>query len=122
MAKIVSVSTMAQILFDNSEEIPNNIYINIMNLTKRYYDHGDNEEELIEEISKLHTKIQSKIIYKPFCTCNCYCVIDFICLIRRYLCIFVCIIMFIGFLGGIIYCIATKNNDKKFLNPPPPKY
>jgi hypothetical protein len=122
MAKIVPISTMAEILFDNSEEIPNNIYIHIMNLTKRYYDHGDNEEELIEAISKLHRKIQSKIIYKPFCTCNCYYVIDFICLIRRFMYIFMCIIMFISFLGAIMYCIATKNTDQKIFNSPPPKY
>jgi len=119
MAKIVPIRTMAEILFDNSEEIPNNIYIHIMNLTKRYYEHGDNEEELIEAISKLHTKIQSKIIItKPFCTCYCTCIIDFIYLIRGFLFCFVCVILFFSFLGAIIFCIAT---NPKIFNSPPPK-
>jgi hypothetical protein len=123
MAKIVPIDKMAEILFDNSEEIPNDIYIHIMNLTIRYYDYGDNEEELVQAISLLDTKIQSKLITKPFfrCTCYCNCIIGFIYLIHRYFFIFVCIIIFIGVLFGVIFSLTFKNGDKYFISSPPPK-
>ena len=80
MAVIVPIGDFAEILFDNSEDIPNNIYIEFMNMLKQYHEYGDNSNEIHEYIRKFDFSIQIKLkkyLIKTNCCndincCNCY--------------------------------------------------
>ena len=74
MAVIVPIGDFAEILFDNSEDIPNNIYIEFMNMLKQYHEYGDNSNEIHEYIRKFDFSIQIKLkkyLIKTNCCTNC---------------------------------------------------
>ena len=46
---------IAQIIFDYSEDIPNDFYVHIMNLVKLYYENGNNLQEIhVYKIGRAH--------------------------------------------------------------------
>ena len=61
MATIVPIEDIAEILFDNSEDIPNNIYIEFMNMLKQYHDYGNNSEQIHEYIQNFDLPLQVKL-------------------------------------------------------------
>jgi len=74
MATVVPIETIAEVLFENSENIPNNIYIEFMNLLKEYHEHGNNSQQIHEYLGKLDIRIQIKLrqYFKKKCQCNCF--------------------------------------------------
>ena len=68
--KIIDSNKIIEILFENSEEIPNDIYINMMNMMKRYHDFEDNEEHIREYISTIDKKYIIK--FKKYLNKPCY--------------------------------------------------
>ena len=68
---------IVEILFDHSEEIRNDVYINIMYPMKQYHDHRNNETEVINSLNTLEPSIFSKIKSyirtenEGFKLCNC---------------------------------------------------
>jgi hypothetical protein len=52
---------IAEILFDNSEEIPNDKYITFMDMLKRHYDHKDNEDEIRNYLKNFDKKIRKQL-------------------------------------------------------------
>ena len=76
MATVINSSKMMEILFENSEQYPNYIYLHLMNLLKEYNDTKENSEEIKEYISKLDIQLKSKIekcIKEPCCVINITC-------------------------------------------------
>ena len=78
---------IAQVLFEYSEDIPNDFYVNIMDLMKIYYETGNNlnqihtyldenknriNKDLFKKIKKL---LKPKFSIKNYCSQNCNCVI-----------------------------------------------
>ena len=105
MAVIVPIGDFAEILFDNSEDIPNNIYIEFMNMLKQYYEYGDNSEQIHEYIQKFDITIQIKLkkyINQNSCTnsCNYNTIICFIKLL-------ILLIVMGGVFGMIFYFTIT---------------
>jgi hypothetical protein len=43
---------IVEILFENSEQVQENVYLHIMNLMKQYHEKGDNVPEIRDYISK----------------------------------------------------------------------
>jgi hypothetical protein len=78
MNVIVPVDEIAEILFDNSEALPNDIYIHFMNLLKRYHEHPceSTEKEIRDYLKKIakpvRIKLQRYLPPKPFCVCTIY--------------------------------------------------
>ena len=105
---ITDIENLAENLFENSEKIPNDIYINIMNMLKVYHESGNNETEINNyiKINKLN-KLNIKIKYKYKCTCSCNIFIIFI--------IFICISVI-----ACIFYLAITNKFSGDKHPPPP--
>ena len=76
---------IAQLVFDCSEDVPNDFYVNIMDLMKIYYENGNNlpqihiylnenenriNKDLFKKIKKL-LKQKSKLTCTFKCNCNC---------------------------------------------------
>jgi len=78
MNVIVPIDEIAEILFDNSETLPNNIYIHFMNLLKHYHEYPcestENEiRKYLKKIDKpLRIKLERYLPPKPFCVCTIY--------------------------------------------------
>ena len=113
---VIDSGKIVEILFDNSEEVPNDIYVNVMNMMKRHHEFADNEEEIRSYLStidkKYIVKFEKYLNQKPpLCSFNCVCRIS-----NYYLHCHWCfgIVLCIGFLVGIVYCIASR----PFGNPP----
>jgi len=79
MNVVVPIDEIAEILFDNSEELPNDIYVHFMNLLKRYHEYPceSTEKEIRKYLKKidkpLRIKLERYLPPKPFCVCNCSC-------------------------------------------------
>jgi len=127
---VIDSGKIVEILFDNSEEIPNNIYVNVMNMMKRHHEFGDNEREIREYLltidKKYIIKFEKYLSVAPgYCECKCKCpdCCNFYFFACRFpfFAIFAFIAM-IAFVGGIVYCIISKGvqdiNYKR--NYPPP--
>jgi len=69
----INQNEMVEILFEYSEQIPNGIYLDLMNLMKQYHEYGDNRNIIHEYINKnknnlsqtLFNKIKSLIVIEP---------------------------------------------------------
>jgi hypothetical protein len=114
----VNTFRIAEILFDNSETLPNDIYVHFMNLLKRYHEYPceQNENEIRKYIKKIDKplRIQFERYLPPpklfNCKCNEY-------LMRNYL-IFGIVMMGFVFLGGMFFAIFTRSHSRYV--PPPP--
>jgi hypothetical protein len=125
---VIDSGKIVEILFDNSEEIPNNIYLNVMNMMKRHHEFGDNEQEIREYLltidKKYIIKFEKYLSVTPgYCECKCpdCCNFYFFGCRFPFFAIFACIAT-IGFVGGIAYCIISKGvQDINYkTNYPPP--
>ena len=120
---VVPIDEIAEILFDNSEELPNDIYVHFMNLLKRYHEYPceSTEKEIRKYLKKidkpLRIKLERYLPPKPFCVCNCSCYAESF--MKSYLFWGSTICAFIT-IGALIF--AVINNIKKSgIYPPPPK-
>ena len=124
---IIPIENLAEILFDNSEEIPNDIYITFMDLLKKYHENQDNEKEIRQFLKKINKpiriKLQKYLPPKPLCVINCSC--ENICLITES-CLNITRFLFIGLsviagVGTLIFCIASRGVGGGVHTSPPPK-
>jgi len=105
-------------LFEKSDQIPNDVYLKIMNLMKRYYDHGDNSIEIEEYIKTVDPKI------RKLCNKHMRKEIDIDisillgCFIKFGWCVGMGLVL-LGMLGAIIYCIVSKKTNYNITYPPP---
>ena len=95
----INQNEMVEILFEYSEQIPNGIYLDLMNLMKQYHEYGDNRNIIHEYINKnknnlnetLFNKIKSLIVIEPIvnddskCNMNNFRIISLV--------IFICVIV-----------------------------
>ena len=120
MATIVPIEDIAEILFDNSENIPNNIYIEFMNMLKQYHQYGNNFEQIHEYIQNFELPLQVKLkkyLLKKYnildnLNCFCFCTNRTSCYIK----IVMLIIASCGLFGIIFY---FKIIEKPKALPPP---
>ena len=57
----INHNELAQLVFECSEDIPNDFYIDIMNLMKNYYENGNNLNEIHVYLNKNEKRINGKI-------------------------------------------------------------
>jgi len=117
---VIDSSKIVEILFDNSEEVPNDIYVNVMNMMKRHHEFADNEEEIRSYLStidkKYLVKFEKYLNQKPpLFSFKCECRIP------SYFHCHWCfgIVLCICFLAAIIYCIASRPYESIYGKPPP---
>jgi hypothetical protein len=111
MTTVVPIDSdkIVEILFENSEEIPNDVYINMMDLMKRYHEREDNEQEIrsyIRGIDNNVLKIFQKYIYKEkYFSC--------VCSFERYFATFcIIILIFVSMAAGLCYLLSKGENNK----------
>ena len=128
MPVIVPINSdkIVEILFENSEEVPNDIYLNIMNLMKRYHEHGDNENEIRLYLDKVDIKIKKRFekyinrqikfeCIKCDCSyfkCNCGCKCD-----NAFTYMWIGFFTFITIM--VLYFIIVNKLYPRHLSPPP---
>jgi hypothetical protein len=131
MATIVPIEHIAGIVFDNSENIPNNIYIEFMNMLKQYHDHENNSEQIHEYIQNFDLSLQIKLkkyIYlqklKIYMSedyildnfnCFCFCTNRTSCYIK-----IIALVVVICGLFGMIFYFNIMEKPKTTALPPPP--
>jgi hypothetical protein len=120
MNVVVPIDEIAEILFDNSEELPNDIYVHFMNLLKRYHEYPceSTEKEIRKYLKKidkpLRIKLERYLPPKPLCVCNCSCYTE-----SRYVfwAMLICGLMAIG----ALFFAVINNIKNPDIYPPPPK-
>jgi hypothetical protein len=137
MATIVPIEDIAEILFDNSEDISNNIYIEFMNMLKQYHDHGNNSEQIHEYIENFDLPLQVKL--KKYMaessklkhilqklkrymsedylldSCVCFCTNRLICCVKLIVLLLFCCAIF-----AMIFYFNIMEKPKTTALPPPP--
>jgi hypothetical protein len=78
---VIDSGKIVEILFDNSEEIPNDIYLNVMNMMKRHHEFADNEDEIRAYLSSIDRKYVKRFekylnVSKFECNIKCECVLE----------------------------------------------
>jgi len=123
MNVVVPIDEIAEILFDNSEELPNDIYVHFMNLLKRYHEYPceSTEKEIRKYLKKIDKPLRIKLEHylppKPFCVCNCSCYTESFNYV--FWASVICGLMAIGALFfAVINNIVSKPPG---IYPPPPK-
>ena len=122
---IIPIDAFAEILFDNSEDIPNDIYITFMDLLKQYHENENNEKEIRKFLKKVNKNIRVKLEkHLPPKQTTLHCSCDNVCVItnRCFMCSKWCFLISSVFLlfGAIIFCIASRNvGGGSFTRPPP---
>lgn len=116
MSVIVPINSeyIVELLFENSEQFSNDIYINLMNLMKIYHDLENNHDEIqkyLDEnkknIDKKFIKIIKKFIKKEEYEEPCYCYIPNFKVVLYLFCFFSFLMSFAGF---IAYSIITNRH------------
>jgi len=87
MATVIPINEheIAEIIFEYSENIPNDFYVHIMNLVKIYYEHGNNLEEIHNYINENKNRINKDLLIKikkalkpqEEISCNCTISLDY---------------------------------------------
>jgi hypothetical protein len=64
MSVIVPIDSdkIVEILFDNSEQLSNDIYVDLMALMKRYHDEGDNEDQIKAYLNSKKNLMDAKVL------------------------------------------------------------
>jgi len=122
---IIPIEEFAEILFDNSEDIPNDIYITFMDLLKQYHENENNEKEIRKFLKKVNKNIRVKLEkHLPpkqmtlHCSCDNVCVITNSCFMCCRWCFFISSVFLL--FGAIIFCIASRRiGGGSFTHPPP---
>ena len=121
MTTIVPIDSdkIVEILFENAEEVPNDVYLNMMSMMKHYHDHGDNEQQIRNYIKCLDKNIVKKfeqyIQKEPCCTINISCSFENK---KDIIVIIIGIFTTITFFSGMLYFLITNLN--KTNSPPKP--
>jgi len=128
MNVVVPINSFAEILFDNSEEIPNNIYVNFMNLLKEYHETGQNIREIKKYLKKVDKKIRVQLekhmpieYNEPYCECSCSCINCCTDSCYTKFKVISGLIFLAIFIGIIVFCIASKPYNHLYAKSPPPK-
>ena len=113
ISPIIDSDKIVEILFENAEEIPNNIYINIMSMMQRYHEHGDNEREIRNYLKIIDPQILNKfdrfIAKQPCCVINISC--DYC--VNRFNVGVVVVLIFGSALTTLIYYIYKTSRHKQ---------
>jgi len=86
---VIDSGKIVEVLFENSDKYPENVYLELMNMMKRHHEFGDNEPEIIEYLKKVDPSLIPKFkLYKirlircPFSLCHlfsiCFVIVGFI--------------------------------------------
>ena len=103
---------IVETLFENSENVSNDVYIQLMNLMKRYHDFSDNEEEIVNFVNGMDTNIKNKI--KKFISeekKECTCSFNFNMCVVLLLIIFSLLILVI-----LSYLLIRRDNSNNYFN------
>ena len=115
ISPIIDSDKIVEVLFDNAEEIPNDVYLKIMNLMKQYHEHGNNEREIRHYLKSIDRNILNKfdhfIVKQPCCTINISCNDD--CTNIKYNWCVIAIFIFLSGLSSLIYFLYKYNNSVK---------
>ena len=113
ISPIIDTNKIVEVLFENAEEIPNNIYINIMSMMQRYHTYGDNEREIRNYLKSIDPQILNKfdrfIAKQPCCVINISC--DY-CVNRFNVCV-VAVLIFVSALTSLIYYLYKTSRTKQ---------
>ncbi len=121
MAVIVPIeqnSKIVEYIFEIAENIPNDFYVDIMNLMKHYHENGDNLLQIHEYLNLNENKIDKVILKKirnllkvPYkCSCNCSCNCTYTSIIQLIKCmwfIFICLFFF-SFIGVLVFLFVMR--------------
>ena len=115
ISPIIDSGKIVEVLFDNAEEIPNDVYLNMMNMMKRYHEHGDNERQIRNYLKGIDPIILNK--FDEFIAKRNCCVITISCdnysnCVNKFNGFIVGIIIFISALGSLIYFIHKNTTIK----------
>jgi len=124
---IIDSEKIVEILFENSEIIPNNVYLDVMNLMKRYHECGDNEEEIRKYLKGIDQIILNKfdqyIVKQPCCVIkikmNCDNCVNCFYIIKKNWYMFVIPLVFISATTGLCYGLYINYNHPIVRSPPP---
>ena len=133
---IIDSEKIVEILFENSEIIPNNVYVDVMNLMKRYHECGDNEEEIRKYLKGIDQIILNKfdqyIVKQPFCVIkikmncvncdncvNCVNCNNYWSIIKKNWYMFAIPLVFIAATAGLCYGLYINYNRPIVRSPPP---
>ena len=108
VTKTIDSEKMSGVLYDESRKVPEYMYVHLMNLLKRYHEFADNEDEIIDYISRFDKSTRSKMNAHVHNTCTCTCpeMPDENC---RRMCWGLCIaLMFLVGFGVVAYCVITS--------------
>lgn len=116
----INEEIIAEIIFENSENIPNDIYINLMKLMKDYHHNKQNGQEVKEYLNLNKTRIDNRVykqisnqIKKPKkIKLNIY-PLDYLKLcsfITKFIMFGVVIVTLFGMATVLIFCLVTKKN------------
>ena len=82
----INEEKIADIIFENSEDIPNDVYINLMKMMKDYHNTNQNGQEIKEYLylnkARIDTRVYRQIIKQiknptiNVCSCSCSSVIN----------------------------------------------
>lgn len=121
MAVVVPIDSdkIVEILFENSEQFSNDIYVNLMNMMKIYHELENNYDSINryidvnkENIDKKVLKRIKRYIKQPPRTCEtCERWFNFC---SNFYIIIISLVLLIGFASVIIYAIVTKDKGPRF--------
>ena len=114
---------IVEILFDNSEQLSNDIYVDLMSLMKIYHETEDNEEQIKAYLETKKNLIDARILQRikqyiakePCCRFRCKINIS---KNDCYICIGV--LIFLMGAGGMMYFMFTSYMRNISRNSPPP--
>ena len=101
-------------IFENAEKMPNDFYINIMNLVKNFHEHGNNFYEIHTFLEFNKNKIEDSILkqiksYIKLKKMRWSCLIEYInCKCCFCLIVLSVLLFFIVFLGFLVWCLIKK--------------
>ena len=108
---------IVEFLFEISEKIPNSIYLDTMNLMKKYHDSEISLPEVQYYLERNKSIIEKGIFEKlihllqpprePFFKCSCECSHSYYCLLVIAKFIIIPVVLF-GFIGVLVFCFITK--------------
>ena len=106
---IIDSGKIVEVLFDNSDKFPENVYLDLMNMMKRHHEFGDNEHEIIEYLMNFDPSLILKFkIYTKKFSIN----ISTLCKIS------ILIFGVFAFVGVIVYCIINTSHKEVYSQPP----
>ena len=116
ISPIIDSSKIVEVLFDNAEEIPNDVYLNMMNMMKRYHEHGDNERQIRNYLKGIDPNILNK--FDEFIAKRNCCIITISCdnysnSVNKFNVCALGILIFLSALASLIYFLYKNTTVKQ---------